>query len=449
MATLAAGAFDRGMTTARRGFERSGLASALGQDPLQRRVLTPFGDTSAFSAPNARSDFSRGGILGQSFGGRSQFGGGILGSSASVNPFANYTWNEKTGFQPGAAPTTGGNPSGAPTGNALLDAAASAKGVPPAVLAAMVNRESSGDWDANNRIGDVGRFKPDGSIDHILPYVGIFETTAQSWGLDWNAMVGNQQAQLDGMATILNGIKQQQGFDSWTDTAAYYFAGPNYNNPDWGDELGMTVGQYRSSFDADVANYGGSTWSGSGTGASGNAVVDLATQYVGVRYQWGGIPGANQNPWDTGWDCSGMVSWLAAKEGVNIPNGSHYQYQWAQDNGRLYNDPAQLKPGDLIFMDSGFRGGGGSELNGASHVGMYIGNGQMIQAANESIGTVITSMSDPYYSGIVIGYGHMDWSGGSGVPSGTSSNAAPSQGVQAVNGAYYSPNYQIPTRWSR
>jgi hypothetical protein len=147
-----------------------------------------------------------------------------------------------------------------------------------------------------------------------------------------------------------------------------------------------------------------------------------------------------------------MIKWLSDKMGAGVPAGSHPQYAWAQQTGRLTYDMAGLKPGDLMFFDTGFRGGGGSEMNNASHVGMYIGNGQMIHAANESVGTIISSLEDPYYKGKFIGAAKMDWSGGPGYSGGSSGGGSQqpvNSGIQGANGAYYSLGYKIPTRLPR
>jgi len=444
MPVLPIGAFERGLSAARRGFNRSGLGQALGQDSVQRRMFAPFGrGTTVGASSGPRRDFGGGGVLGDAWGSRSAFGG--RGSSAlGFTGFEDVSWDPATGLQRTGGTTGGGG--GGSVGDPLIDAAALARGVPPAVLKALVNRESSGNWAANNYIADIGRRKPDGSPNRLLPYVGIFETTAASWGLDWNAMVGNQQAQLDGMATIIGGIKQQHGFADWGQAAAYYFGGPNSTNPGWTDENGMSVADYQAKFNADVAVYGGTgggeQW---GDGGTGSAIADTARQYVGVPYNWGVIPGATQNPWDTGWDCSGFVWFLDQKYGgKTLPQGSHYQYQWAQQSGNLYTDTSQLRAGDLMFFNTGNTAGGGAYLNSAGHVGIYIGNGQMIHAANEGADTIITNISDPYYQGRFLGAARMAWSGG-----GTTPAPSPAQGQQAANGAFYTPGYVIPARIPR
>src|SRR4029450_1338513 len=75
---------------------------------------------------------------------------------------------------------------------------------------------------------------------------------------------------------------------------------------------------------------------------------------------------------------------------------------------------SQLRPGDVVFFDTGNRAGGGAYLNGASHVGMYIGNGKMVHAANPSGGTIISDFAS--YQGMYtyLGAARMPWSGGGG-----------------------------------
>ncbi|MDQ3692815.1 MAG: NlpC/P60 family protein [Chloroflexota bacterium] len=133
------------------------------------------------------------------------------------------------------------------------------------------------------------------------------------------------------------------------------------------------------------------------TDETGNALVDAAVSFEGeVPYPstWTGNPGAGQDPMTYGgWDCSGFTYWLDQNYGDGtLAQGSHHQYQQAMDGGHLNGDPSQLQPGDMVFFDTGLTTGSGAELNNASHVGVYIGDGQFIHSANPSEGTVISSL---------------------------------------------------------
>ncbi|MBD8507725.1 C40 family peptidase [Hoyosella sp. G463] len=93
----------------------------------------------------------------------------------------------------------------------------------------------------------------------------------------------------------------------------------------------------------------------------GNQVADIALTKVGSPYVWG-ASGPNA------FDCSGLVQWAHSQAGINVPRTS--QQQVSAGIPVAYND---LQRGDVI----GFYGG-------ASHVGIYIGNGQVVHALNSS-----------------------------------------------------------------
>lgn len=97
--------------------------------------------------------------------------------------------------------------------------------------------------------------------------------------------------------------------------------------------------------------------------ASGNqAVVDAARSVIGAPYAWGAAgPSA--------FDCSGLTSWAYAQSGKQIPRTS--QAQAAQGTPVSLD---ALKPGDIIAY-----------YGGASHVGIYTGNGTIIDALNDGV----------------------------------------------------------------
>jgi cell wall-associated NlpC family hydrolase len=88
-----------------------------------------------------------------------------------------------------------------------------------------------------------------------------------------------------------------------------------------------------------------------------------AVSQLGKPYQWGGAgPGA--------FDCSGLAMMAYRAAGVVIPRVS--QQQWAAGP---YVQPGQEQPGDLVF----FAGSDGTP-QAPGHVGIVIGNGEMIEA---------------------------------------------------------------------
>ena len=92
---------------------------------------------------------------------------------------------------------------------------------------------------------------------------------------------------------------------------------------------------------------------------SGQAVVAEAKKYLGVPYVWGGT-----DP-KTGLDCSGLIQHVYANLGYDLPRVSRDQ----ANAGRAVPSLAQAQPGDILAF--------GSPVH---HVGIYIGDGQMIEA---------------------------------------------------------------------
>lgn len=342
--------------------------------------------------------------------------------------------------------------------NPDINASSAKWGVPAGLLKTIINNESSGDWAGNgNRY--VTSVRP--ASGGILPYVGIFENAWQSWGCPGTGAgaVGNQAAQIDCLAQGLRGFYDQNPQAGWDGVITMHFAGETAPTG-WSDENGMTDYQYLQNAKANWAKYdasGAASSSGVGAGigsslggllggagtppvntAVANRVLDVAKTYVGVPYVWGAIPGKGQDPRQTGWDCSGFTYWLDQNYGTGqLPMGSHYQYQDAQQRGTLFTDPNQMVPGDLMFFDTGPDNGGGAELNRAGHVAIYLGNGQIIEAANPSDGTIIADFQG-YYSQRFIGAEHMSWSGGAAGTVGATAAAFPqtSAGMGVMQNPY-------------
>ena len=103
-------------------------------------------------------------------------------------------------------------------------------------------------------------------------------------------------------------------------------------------------------------------------------IVSFARRYLGGRYVWGGTSLGR------GVDCSGYTQAIYRNFGYSIPRTSRSQAA----SGRNISS-SQARPGDLFFY------GKGGYIN---HVGMYIGNGQIIHASNERSGIKI---SNAYY----------------------------------------------------
>ncbi|MGJ6981009.1 NlpC/P60 family protein [Aestuariimicrobium soli] len=105
----------------------------------------------------------------------------------------------------------------------------------------------------------------------------------------------------------------------------------------------------------------------------GQVAASYALSKVGGPYVYGGTG-------PTGFDCSGLTgaAWRAA--GVSLPRTS--QGQWGVG---VPVSVSQLQPGDLVFYYSGI-----------SHVGIYVGNGKIVDAANPRSGIRVTSVTGNY-----------------------------------------------------
>jgi hypothetical protein len=110
-------------------------------------------------------------------------------------------------------------------------------------------------------------------------------------------------------------------------------------------------------------------------------IIATAKQYVGWKYVWGG-----SQPSSGGFDCSGLVQYVYGKNGVRLPRVAEDQYQVGTPI-RYEN----LQPGDLIFLANTYK-------QGISHVGIYIGNGQMLHAKGKAHGIVISPVG-PFGAG--------------------------------------------------
>ncbi len=118
------------------------------------------------------------------------------------------------------------------------------------------------------------------------------------------------------------------------------------------------------------------TAGGSGAGMS---LVNAATVYTGTPYVWAGVT-------PNGFDCSGFTYYLMTSIlGYDFPRETLYQME-----SGYYVASDQLQPGDLIFFQNTYTWG-------LSHVGIYVGNGQMISASGEHYGVGISNLNDPYW----------------------------------------------------
>ena len=126
----------------------------------------------------------------------------------------------------------------------------------------------------------------------------------------------------------------------------------------WQEQVGKLMEQFTQSLGgtATVTNSGENNGAES---AKGSEAVNIAKQYLGTPYVWGG-----ESP--DGFDCSGLMQYVYNKLGYNI---SRTTYTQINDGSPVSKE--NLQPGDLVFF---------GDAGSPHHVGMYIGNGQYLHA---------------------------------------------------------------------
>ncbi|EJS74120.1 N-acetylmuramoyl-L-alanine amidase [Bacillus wiedmannii] len=114
--------------------------------------------------------------------------------------------------------------------------------------------------------------------------------------------------------------------------------------------------------------------------SNAGGVIGKAQGYLGLPYVWG-----SASPSNGGFDCSGFISYIF---GVG-----------RQDVAGYWNSVSKVsspQPGDLVFFQ-------GTYKPGPSHIGIYVGNGQMIHAGDKGI--AYASLSSSYNQKHFLGYG--------------------------------------------
>jgi peptidoglycan DL-endopeptidase CwlO len=126
--------------------------------------------------------------------------------------------------------------------------------------------------------------------------------------------------------------------------------------------------------------------------------VETALAYHGVPYLWGGATPA-------GFDCSGLIMYVFAQHGVNLPHYSGSQFQMGEPI-----DVSAIQPNDVVFFG-----------NPVHHVGMYVGGGYFIEAPFTGSYVRISKLSD---RNDIAGVRRYPWVPRVGAPKGAVSSTA-------------------------
>jgi cell wall-associated NlpC family hydrolase len=107
-------------------------------------------------------------------------------------------------------------------------------------------------------------------------------------------------------------------------------------------------------------------------------MVERALSWLGVRYRFGGQDEKK------GFDCAGLVRRVFSTV-IELPRTAAAQFR----QGCVVNRE-ELQPGDLVFFRNTYK-------RGISHVGIYIGDGEFVHAANRRRSVTVDRLDSPYF----------------------------------------------------
>jgi cell wall-associated NlpC family hydrolase len=117
-------------------------------------------------------------------------------------------------------------------------------------------------------------------------------------------------------------------------------------------------------------------------GANAESIVGFATQFVGAPYVWSGAS-------PDGFDCSGFTQYVYKQFGLKLPHSSAGQY--STQYGTIVSNPDDLRPGDIVFFVNTYK-------CGISHVGIYVGDGEVVQALSPKQGVGFANLNGGYWA---------------------------------------------------
>lgn len=114
-------------------------------------------------------------------------------------------------------------------------------------------------------------------------------------------------------------------------------------------------------------------------------LIEWSKRFIGLPYLWGGTS-------TYGYDCSGFMQMLCRRRGYSLPRDAGPQANWA---GLNPVDKSDLQPGDLLYF--------GASPKRITHTGMYIGNGQFINAtAYQHPMVQIDNLNDEHWTKLLV-----------------------------------------------
>jgi cell wall-associated NlpC family hydrolase len=264
-------------------------------------------------------------------------------------------------------------------------------GVPVAVVLAVLNQESGygtdqNDLTANNNFMGLTGTGTRGSVSHAQPdgstlTFATFNTPEEGLEAAIRNMAGSQYHNL-GLGQYL-ALYLTGNVNGGTDSAGNHTADYVNNAIAIAQGLGLNVNA-----NTVVVRPGG-------VGGAGGSVEQVAASLLGTPYELGGRR-AHANQPQLGIDCSEYTAWVYEHFGVQLPWNAQQQYDATRRIGA-----GDLQPGDLVF----FAGTDPNNNQPVTHVGIYVGNGKMINAQDN--GVSYADLNSDYWRSHTFGYGRV------------------------------------------
>ncbi|MER5973289.1 bifunctional lytic transglycosylase/C40 family peptidase [Streptomyces sp. NPDC002055] len=263
--------------------------------------------------------------------------------------------------------------------NLIEEAGNTCPEVTPNLLAALLTQESGFNPEAKSHVGAQG-------IAQFMP------STWETHGIDGNGDgkrdVLNPEDAIPSSAkylcSIAKDVKDVPG-DKQSNMLAAYNAGPYAVRKAGGvPPIKETQNYVKSITTLANKNPGGGRGGNPASSDRATVAVNAAKKMLGKPYSWGGgnangpskgtccSPRGRSGASITGFDCSGLTLYAYAQAGISLPRTAGQQYAASEPV-----KPGNVRPGDLVFYGSG--------PSSIHHVGIYVGNGWMIDAPRPGI----------------------------------------------------------------
>jgi hypothetical protein len=356
-----------------------------GQDPFVRLGGTgdPFGKLGGSGDPFAGLNYGGG-------------GGGPFGAFEAVSQrVRDRAQQAEAAAAAGQPQTTGGTVNGPSSGMSpgVAKWATQAQQVfgglvDPDVMLAIMTNESGGDPGAKN---------PNYPAYGLFQLVG-FGNGNPNWAADVDGQFAAARRLAEDKLRSINASYQAHGLNpdartrardfalAWAGHFDYSSGQPNTSSKDI--VSGQTAQQLGDVF---LANYDRIKAGRQQAGAGG----DWGAGLLGTPYATGGLR-AHPNSPQQGLDCSEFTAYVWGQKGVTLPWNAQQQY-----NQTARIAAGQLQPGDLVF----FRGTNPADPDDITHVGIYVGNGRMINSQDN--GVQYADLNSAYWQQHLAGYGRV------------------------------------------